>query len=108
MVKISATSPRTTEPELSVVVPIYNEEGNIVPLHTELVEVLGELGQAFEIIYVNDGSSDDSLERLREVVKKDSLNNGAATQVVVISLTGKMIHMIFQSFCENSRKKILT
>jgi glycosyltransferase involved in cell wall biosynthesis len=86
MVKISATSPRTTEPELSVVVPIYNEDGNIAPLHKELAEVLGELEHAFEIIYVNDGSSDDSLERLREITKKDFSYNGAAATVVVISL----------------------
>ncbi len=51
--------------ELSVVVPVYNERDNLLPLITEITTVLrGTTG--FEIIYVDDHSEDDSLQVLRE------------------------------------------
>lgn len=55
---------------LSVIVPFYNEEGNLADLHSELVKVLGGESYKSEVIYVNDGSSDSSLEVLEGVVKK--------------------------------------
>lgn len=45
-------------PQLSLVVPVYNEAGNILPLATQTVEVLRALGRPFEILFVNDGSTD--------------------------------------------------
>lgn len=54
-------------PYLSVVVPIFNESGNIRLLDSELKEVLPTVATSFEIIYVNDGSHDDSLEVLRSL-----------------------------------------
>jgi glycosyltransferase involved in cell wall biosynthesis len=56
-------------PELSVVVPIYNEEANVAPLQARLHEELEKLGRAYEILYVDDGSSDGSTEALRRVVE---------------------------------------
>src|SRR3989338_6579306 len=50
---------------ISVVVPMYNEEGNAKLLHTEIVEVLQKLGRQFEIIFVNDGSTDNTGEILQ-------------------------------------------
>jgi glycosyltransferase involved in cell wall biosynthesis len=44
----------------SVVVPFFNERENLVSLHEELVGVLNTLGGSYELIYVNDGSSDES------------------------------------------------
>jgi glycosyltransferase involved in cell wall biosynthesis len=55
-----------TAPALSVVVPVYNEAGNAVPLFTEIREVLAAIGRPFEIIFVNDGSTDATLAQLRE------------------------------------------
>lgn len=52
-------------PAISVITPIYNEEDNIEPLLAALLPVLRGLGQEFEIIAVNDGSRDASLQRLR-------------------------------------------
>ncbi len=49
---------------ISVVVPIYNEAGNLTALNAELRQVLAGLAEAFEIIYVNDGSTDASLAEL--------------------------------------------
>lgn len=50
---------------LSVVVPIYNEEGNIPILCDKILQVLRNMGEPFEIITVNDGSRDGSLAELR-------------------------------------------
>jgi glycosyltransferase involved in cell wall biosynthesis len=50
---------------LSVVVPVYNEEENLPLLHARLTEVLSGLGCSYEIIIVDDGSTDGSLEVMR-------------------------------------------
>lgn len=48
----------------SVVIPTYNEGGNVKALHEELLEVMEKLDGSFEIVFVNDGSSDNTLEIL--------------------------------------------
>ncbi|HEX5663991.1 MAG TPA: glycosyltransferase family 2 protein [Xanthomonadaceae bacterium] len=53
-------------PELSVVVPVYNEEGNVAPLVAEIVAALRGR-TAFEIVYVDDCSRDATLERLKQL-----------------------------------------
>lgn len=50
---------------LSVVVPLYNEQETIVFLHERLVDVLKTIGRSFEIIFVDDGSSDDSFSSMK-------------------------------------------
>ncbi len=57
---------------ISVVIPVHNEERNIEPLYRELVEVLERLNEPFEIIYVNDGSTDETGKVLRKLKKRDS------------------------------------
>lgn len=52
---------------LSVVIPVFNEAGNILSLDKELKEVLGNIGYPHEIIYINDGSHDGSLEILKSL-----------------------------------------
>ncbi len=56
------------ELELSVVVPVYNEEKNLRELDAEIAAALAELGRSAEVIYVDDGSNDGSLEVLRELL----------------------------------------
>ena len=51
----------TPPPFFSVVVPVFNEAGNLSELHRRLVEVFAEAGYPFELILVDDGSTDDSL-----------------------------------------------
>ena len=51
-------------PNLSVVIPLYNEEENVVPLVRELAAVLDGLGKSAEIVIVDDGSTDRSFSRL--------------------------------------------
>jgi len=50
------------EKKYSIVVPIFNEEGAVKQLHTEIVEAMKKLGGDYEIIFINDGSSDKTLE----------------------------------------------
>lgn len=57
-------------PTISVVIPCYNEEDNIFPLVEEMVPVLNATGKPYEIIYVNDASTDGTAARLREAMKK--------------------------------------
>ena len=61
------------QPELSVVIPIYNEEDNIEPLYRNLKQVLERLGRSYEIVAVDDGSTDGSFEVLRELHQDDDL-----------------------------------
>jgi glycosyltransferase involved in cell wall biosynthesis len=51
-------------PALSVVVPVFNEAANAVPLFTEIREVMTAIGRPFEVIFVNDGSTDGTLAQL--------------------------------------------
>src|SRR5437773_6510707 len=59
-------------PEISIFLPVYNEEPNLPPLHAKLDEALKALGRTAEIIYVDDGSSDGSLKVLREIARLDA------------------------------------
>ena len=60
------------ELELSVVIPVYNEQGNIERLHRELSEALEEIGRDYEVVAINDGSQDRSFELLNAVQARDS------------------------------------
>ncbi|MDI7262127.1 MAG: glycosyltransferase, partial [Thermodesulfobacteriota bacterium] len=56
--------------EISVVVPVFNEEGNLPILISKLVQVLNPLGLSYEVIFVDDGSSDGSRKILKEMVSR--------------------------------------
>ncbi len=64
--------------KISVVIPIYNEEENIKALYEELAEVLIDMNCLYEIIFIDDGSSDKSLELLEQIKENDA-------SVVVVS-----------------------
>jgi glycosyltransferase involved in cell wall biosynthesis len=58
-------------PDLSVVIPVYNEEENLPPLWAELREVLESLALDFEVVFVDDGSRDRSAELIRGFRERD-------------------------------------
>jgi len=58
-------------PEVSVFLPVYNEEPNLRPLHAKLDAALKALDRSAEIVYVDDGSTDGSLNILREIARTD-------------------------------------
>lgn len=64
--------PNSAAVAISVVVPVFNERENIRLLYDATVRVLGSLGRPFEIIYVNDGSTDGSEAVLAEVAGSDA------------------------------------
>jgi len=58
--------------KLTVVIPLYNEEGSIPELYERLTEALLKLKTEYEIIFVDDGSSDSSFSKLREIHERDN------------------------------------
>ena len=59
--------------EISLVIPTFNEEGNVLRLYDEIKQVLLELHIAhYEVIFIDDGSSDASLQRIEELRKQDA------------------------------------
>src|SRR3989338_6455291 len=56
-----------SKPDISIIVPFFNEEGTIVELHHRLATVLGSLKKTYEIIFVDDGSADETFERMRSL-----------------------------------------
>jgi glycosyltransferase involved in cell wall biosynthesis len=59
------------DPEVSVVIPLRDEEENVVPLHDELTGVLDQLGVSYEVILVDDGSADATFDKLTTVQAQD-------------------------------------
>jgi undecaprenyl-phosphate 4-deoxy-4-formamido-L-arabinose transferase len=64
---------------ISVVIPVYNEEANLAALMSRLLPVMNEMGKSFEVILVDDGSKDNSLNLLKEFT--------ASPNVKVVELT---------------------
>jgi len=59
-------------PDISVFLPVFNEEPNLLPLYAKLDDALRRLGRSAEIVYVDDGSTDGSLAILRKIADLDS------------------------------------
>lgn len=61
-----------TPPELSVVVPLYNEEANVAELHRALTAALGAWGRSYELVFIDDGSIDGTFPALRALAAGDA------------------------------------
>jgi glycosyltransferase involved in cell wall biosynthesis len=58
-------------PELSIIIPVRNESPNIKPVYDELTDTLGRYGRSYEIIVIDDGSTDDSFQQLSALQARD-------------------------------------
>ena len=113
-------------PEISIVVPLYNEEKNIRLMYDRLVSSILKITSNFEIIYVNDGSKDNSFLELVKLSKEDervkyinfSRNFGHQIAVTagldyskgaaVVIIDGDLkIHLKLYQKCMPSTKKVL-
>ena len=56
---------------ISVIIPAYNEEDNISPLYRELKDVLYSIAQPYEILFVDDGSTDNTSQRMKTIQEDD-------------------------------------
>lgn len=87
--------------ELSIVVPLYNERDNLAPLHEELARVLGAAAASYEMLFIDDGSTDGSVDVLRTIKAGDAhvrvfrlARNSGQTAALVCGLhqaTGDMV-----------------
>ena len=71
---------------ISVVIPIYNEEEILSILHSAVSDAMNEIDELWEVVYVNDGSKDSSLDLLRQLQMSDP-------HVVVVDLSRNWGHM---------------
>jgi glycosyltransferase involved in cell wall biosynthesis len=71
--EIRKSMPETNGPEvgLSILIPVYNESGNVVELHREIDRVLRDIGSTYEVIFVDDGSTDGTAKLLAEIQDAD-------------------------------------
>lgn len=56
---------------VQILLPAHNESGNIIPIHREICKSLEETGYEFSILFVDDGSTDDTLERIKDLASID-------------------------------------
>lgn len=61
----------TQKPYLSIVVPVYNEEENVRPLYEKIREVCESIGKTYEVLFVDDGSQDNTFDVLSELRKQE-------------------------------------
>ncbi|MBD3238754.1 MAG: glycosyltransferase [Candidatus Moranbacteria bacterium] len=70
----NSASANQLKPELSVICPFFNEAGNLKQLHKKIKQSLDQLNQSYEIIFINDGSTDDSLEKVKDLAPLTLIN----------------------------------
>lgn len=58
-------------PRISIVVPFYNEEANVVEMHARLKDVMDRTGETYELIFIDDGSLDRTYALLQEIFRTD-------------------------------------
>ncbi|WP_245848227.1 glycosyltransferase family 2 protein [Actibacterium ureilyticum] len=61
----------TATPEISVIVPVYNEEDSVGPMYRAITGALDPIGRSYEMLFVDDGSKDESVPRLKKMAAQD-------------------------------------
>ncbi len=96
-IRLGAVSNTGDAPTLSVVIPVFNEADNLPQLYSRLVKVLEGTGLDYEILFVDDGSRDDSLKLLHYIASRD-------VDVAVIELARNFGHQVaISAGIENAR-----
>lgn len=67
---------RTVSSDISIIVPVFNEEANVLPLAKELSNVMNGLAQSYELVFVDDCSTDQTWQRINEATERDSRVRG--------------------------------
>lgn len=89
-------------PFISVVIPVYNEEAVLDILHARLFTVLDQLGKTFEVVFINDGSKDKSIDILK------AYHQQRPGEVRVIDFNGNFgQHMAIMAGFENVRGELI-
>ncbi|HWX12562.1 MAG TPA: glycosyltransferase [Trinickia sp.] len=99
---MSYTEHRSAHPAVSVVIPVYNEEAGLQALFARLYPALDTLGEAYEVIFVNDGSRDKSAALLAEQFR----TRPDTTRVVLLNGNYGQ-HMAILAGFEHSRGEIV-
>ena len=90
------------KPYLSIVIPVYNEEGNLETLYQRLITILDNIGKTYEIIFTNDGSRDRSSAILHDLFLR------RPKQIRVIEFNGNFgQHMAIMSAFERVRGEVI-
>ena len=84
--------------KISLVLPVYSEEKVIETTYSRLKEVLSKISYEHEIIFVNDGSEDQTLELLKEIAYKDK-------KVKIISFSRNFGHQVAVTAGIESKQK---
>jgi glycosyltransferase involved in cell wall biosynthesis len=74
-------------PEISIVIPVYDEQDNLATLHARLTSALGQTAPSYEIVFVDDGSRDNSLSLMQQLARHDR-------RVAVIELARNFGHQV--------------
>lgn len=100
---------------LSIILPVYNEEKNIPILHNSLLKVMDKEGYEYEIIYIDDGSNDNSASIVSELAKthtytksilfRKNFGQSAATAAGIDKASGDII-VIMDADLQNDPKDI--
>jgi glycosyltransferase involved in cell wall biosynthesis len=86
-----------SKPDLSIIVPLYNEEGNARELHKKIVEACQALGKSFEIVFIDDGSTDKtneicrSLSPLKLITFRKNFGQTAGFDAGIKNSSGKVV-----------------
>lgn len=86
--------------DLSVVIPLYNEEGNVIEMHKKIKDACDKLGKSFEIIFIDDGSKDKTAEEcqglspLRLIKFRKNFGQTAAFDAGIKAAIGDIVIMM--------------
>ena len=92
------------EPDVSIVIPVYNEEAGLASLFAALYPVLDGMGRSYELLFVDDGSRDRSAALLREQCQK----RPDVTRVVLLASNFGQHNAILAAFAQSRGKVVVT